>query len=306
MRLNRFFTKRDVDAPLLRRIYARVDRAEKIEGDKVGFALFDGVDADWMDDEGFQIFDRDEFFRYVPLAVVEFKRTIEMLGSYGKLPTLFANTEYEDGAAGWFEVLLSAESDSNGDALVYRSLHDDPLEQSDKQNLKDISPVGHGLGRQLDKAFSLDWAVTASVEDIQNLLGRIGPVDFAGVYDVGQGSCSGLCDSDSSVLGYLDFGGGIFGNRGTFPKDLEHFCFTHRPPVILSHWDFDHWSSVHRDNQRAFHADWLVPLQLDRDGAPDMGPSHITFAWQVHCNGRLLWWPNRLDQISAGQITIKK
>jgi hypothetical protein len=45
---------------------------------------------------------------------------------------------------------------------------------------------------------------------------------------------------------YFDLGGAVNGNLGTFPPELRRFCFSTHPPVVLSHWDWDHWSSASR------------------------------------------------------------
>ena len=121
-------------------------------------------------------------------------------------------------------------------------------------------------------------------------LGGASPT-MVGIYDVGQGSCAGLLVSGSPRL-YVDFGGGVLGNARTFPPALTSFCFAADPVIVLSHWDWDHWSSAYRD-PRALAKTWIVPRQSP------VGHVHRAFMLDVPENGgRLVVWPRggRLDR----------
>ncbi len=152
-----------------------------------------------------------------------------------------------------------------------------------------ISDVGFLDGRKetsrsLSNLFSLNDIPDASEEGIRMYLDRpiVGDT-FLAVYNVGQGSCCAVCSLPARPHLYYDLGGGVTRNASTYPSDLQ-FCFTDNPPVILSHWDMDHWISGQKDTQ-ALNLKWLVPRQR-------MGVSHLKFANELNRRGNLLVWPD--------------
>lgn len=86
---------------------------------------------------------------------------------------------------------------------------------------------------------------------------------------------------------YFDLGGSAIGNWRSFPESLRQFCMTAQPPVVLSHWDWDHWSSALRD-LRALEHPWILPIQ---DGAGDLGAVHARFLAMLKASGTdICWW----------------
>lgn len=85
---------------------------------------------------------------------------------------------------------------------------------------------------------------------------------FIGVYNVGQGLCSAICNYDSQPLLYFDFGGGERRDTVTYPKDIK-YCFKQKPKIILSHLHRDHWIGANRCKD-ALKMEWLVPPQEKR------------------------------------------
>jgi hypothetical protein len=85
------------------------------------------------------------------------------------------------------------------------------------------------------------------------------------------------------------------GNRKTFPSALGQFCFELQPPIILTHWDFDHWSSANLSGGKAsWHSTWIAPRQHP------VGPTHHTLMRQIRKFGTLLLVPKaRKVSISA-------
>lgn len=58
-----------------------------------------------------------------------------------------------------------------------------------------------------------------------------------------------------------------------------------RPPLVLSHWDSDHWAGAQHD-RHALTRTWVAPRQ-------PLGPTHTAFANNILKNGgRLLIWPS--------------
>lgn len=152
------------------------------------------------------------------------------------------------------------------------------------------------VGSTLPSA-SAHWPPPATA--IKEEIGRTDhPVEWVAVYDVGQGNANGICDGAETPLIYFDLGGGVTQNAATFPTALTDFCYARKPPVVLSHWDWDHWSAGARFNA-ASKLKWIVPNQW-------LGGVHATFAAGLYAAGNLLVWPAGLDSISVGQVTILK
>lgn len=88
-------------------------------------------------------------------------------------------------------------------------------------------------------------------------------------------------------------------NKKTFPDGFSGFCFTCNPMIILSHWDWDHWSSAQRWPE-ALDALWLTP-------PVPLKPIQLAFAAELYERGSLhIWdaaWPGT---ISAGAVAIER
>ena len=106
-----------------------------------------------------------------------------------------------------------------------------------------------------------------------------------GSNDVGQGAATALLSDGVPTL-YFDLGGSAIGNWRSFPESLRQFCMTVNPPVVLSHWDWDHWSSALRD-LRALELPWILPIQ---DGAGDLGAVHARFLAMLKASGADIYW----------------
>ncbi len=142
----------------------------------------------------------------------------------------------------------------------------------------------------------LDPIPDATEHEIRGVLNKIPASDDVIVYDVGQGNCNGLRSSCIVSL-YFDFGGGTQANLTTYPTNLA-FCFTQQPPVILSHWDWDHWASGAR-HQNATYSKWIVPRQR-------LGATHAQFASRLLSKGNLLIWPDALPHLSFAFGKVQK
>jgi hypothetical protein len=127
--------------------------------------------------------------------------------------------------------------------------------------------------------------------------GRKVQAEFIASYNVGQGNCNAICDSQSVPLFYFDFGGGCYANRHTYVTPLK-FCFRHRPAILLSHWDTDHYQSA-KINPAYKNNQWIVPRQV-------IGPVHLKFFLSLPA-GKVIW-PAFLDELEFpwGSIVICK
>lgn len=149
-----------------------------------------------------------------------------------------------------------------------------------------------GPGRLLIQTFSLGEPDSDSVTITNRLV--VKQSSYVAAFHVGQGSCAGLC-SKRGVQIYFDLGGGTLRNTRTFPSGTT-LCTALTPPVILSHWDKDHWSSGQR-LPNPTQLTWVVPRQR-------FGPTHHKFATVLAAAGRILVWPRGLPSLSLGFGTL--
>ena len=196
---------------------------------------------------------------------------------------------------------------------VFRGLFDpEPAVRRISGAPKPVSPI---LSTQLSTVFDMDCWPNASASELKEVLDFFPPIEQLIAFDVGQGSatclalgclclrccdaldlvCQGTdsCDAPSSVrerhcycsevacpcgrpICYFDLGCGVYRNDRTRPENLR-FCNCNDPPVILSHWDADHWAGAYRDS-RFLESRWVAPRQ-------HIGPSHAKFASKILQSG---------------------
>jgi len=261
------------DVELPSRVFAFVDRVEP------EFALLDSLDADWL-----------ERNRRTPwLGASEVSDDVERRLSALEVPTGALGKLQE---CDWLEVHLD---DGAGDVRVdqYFNLFAAPLER----RARSMKPTSPELTALLTRVSGLDAIGDASDEDVISGLGRLEHerVSAAAVYDVGQGGCNAVISDVGFPLLYFDLGGGVQANRGTYALRDRAFCFTEDPPVVLSHWDWDHWSSAQRDDQRAHDVTWIAPRQ-------PLGPANARFAGKLK---HLLLWPGH-EPLPVGPVLLER
>lgn len=127
---------------------------------------------------------------------------------------------------------------------------------------------------------SMSGLPDASVRALRAIVDVPGKVTSAAVFDVGQGNWNALVSDGRTVLSF-DVGGGIGAHESTFPPSFKSFCFGGHRGVVLSHWDWDHWSSAIRfpDSQLLT---WIVPRQ------GPLGASHAVFLALLRRRGHVL------------------
>jgi hypothetical protein len=278
------------------RVYARLDHVARVAedaaspfaGDEV--ALLDSVDANWFDgaqpERKSSLADRDtveEADLNVSILEVRTRDLQGALGTLGSLPDTM-----------WIEVNLQSEHAVGASVLHYMNLFAAPIDRT----LRHARWVGPALDRELADKTSMNDLLDSERDELDVILGSVRAPEALAVYDVGQGNCSAALDGQAPTL-YFDFGGGALGNRRTFPAALTEFCFTNSPPVVLSHWDWDHWSSANRDS-RAYAQTWIVP----RQGINGLGPVHRTFLARLLQNGVVRVWPTGLPSLRVGEYEL--
>jgi hypothetical protein len=264
------------------RLYARIDQSEG------SWLAFDTIAADHFDSlpEGIDgIGGADGWATHSAEAPI-----FVLWVNFGN-PLFGSLVETLDDEDIWFEILLEA---GGAGAILYFNLFRDGVQVG----VNSILGLDAQRAGRLSRAFSLK-GLERTPSDLQMVLGRSAtPVEWIGVYDVGQGNANAACDAAETPLLYFDLGGGVTQHHSTFPSALTDFCYKFNPPVVLSHWDWDHWSSGARF-PGAQGLDWVVPLQ-------NLGGVHATFAAGLHNAGHLYVWPGAHVQLSVGQVTVRK
>lgn len=277
-RMNGFLTPHaELDKEFPRRIYARLDQSEVLSPSN-NLLLFDGIDADDFDRlSGGTV----QNWIANPGLCAQAGIFAVAIESIDLGPSAPPASDSEDDTLGWYH--LELERDIGGPVLVYPNLFADGL----PSYLRSFEQVPKGQADRLDAAFDLT-RFEVHVSDILEALRSVPAPEHVAVYDVGQGAASALIAGMAPRL-YFDLGGGVQRHHNTFPKALKRFCYTHRPPVVLSHWDWDHWSSGARFE--ATNLTWIAPNQK-------LGAAHAVFAANVASYGRLLIWPPDAGKMS--------
>lgn len=268
-----------------RSVYARIDSLEEGEGDDV-LALLDCISSDWVDEYG-------EKFGSLATNLERDERDPDSALSI--IATDFAPLKkrgFSEGEGNWYRLELDIPESSSWQADQYYSLFSEPTERG----VISAERVNPSMQSLLDNLAGWGDAVPSAEDDIVKALTRSDDIDSVAVYDVGQGAATALLRDGLPVL-YFDLGGSAIGNWRSFPPALKNFCFTQDPPVVLSHWDWDHWSSAVRDASNAIdNRVWVLPLQ---DAAGALGAVHARFLAMLNGRARhLLWWGSSLSQIN--------
>lgn len=305
-RRNHFFDPPgDGEEPRGGRVYAAIEVPEPDEGVNRATGsgdsasepvLLECIDTQWFGSmqSGEKPLLWTDIFRVAPLSVLE-------LTGY-PLPPFPEGAQPGDVA--WFEFGYEPAPTSTSDARIYTSLYSD----------------GSAVKIKFHEPRSLDWApngpmgatgwltgVLASsglqAESAKAFSTMLSAVDCSGgvaVYDVGQGACQAALDRNLHIPSlYIDFGGGVLVNRKTFPDAYTGFCFSRRPSVLLSHWDWDHWSSAYRFEE-ALSVPWLAPPVPHK-------PIQQAFAADLYVRGMLHVWDETWPAvIRKGAIRVER
>lgn len=219
--------------------------------------------------------------------------------AYDRLPGL-GGRRIQDNR--WYTVTLG--DDAIARSYIYGDVTaDEPLTSIGLSGVGFL-PLRSSDARFLEAVVSLRGNPDTSADQIQAILngsqlrGRPTTNTFVACYNVGQGNCSAICQQDAYPLLYVDFGCGVLRNAKTFPKGMRP-CLTSHQPIVLSHWDLDHWALALRF-PNAEECKWIVPRQ-----AP-LGATHVKFAQRLHQKGSLLIWPSSQQQMGTAHGMIYK
>jgi len=270
------------------RYYGRVDSVEVIDNQRSELLIqVDAVAADDFDSKRLGAGPLTDAMEGLELAVLEFSSLSipqPLTSSLGQI--------LEPGR--WLEVREARPHVTSVDVDYYPGLFADGVTRA-----SEITLVDEKLALKLSEAFSMDDIADATGTEIGALLDPVPPADFVTVFDVGQGNLNALWQSNKGATLYFDFGGGVTANTRTYPKKPLTPCLTGLPPVVLSHWDWDHWSSVGRYTQ-ALNLHWIVPRCVHP------GAHHRAFAWALHRLGHLHFWPRNMPDYQGAYFRIEK
>ncbi len=202
--------------------------------------------------------------------------------------SFFQGFDPDDGRQ-WRLFQVSRTPDKGVEVLLYEDL---ALGAASHVWLTMTEQVPSGIQALLEQFSSLEDLSDATSDELQNIVQAInsGPGGSVAIYDVGQGNCNSLSDSSGSPVLYFDFGHPLSINAHTAPVPPPVFALSAAVPIILSHWDYDHWGAAKRPKPQrwlaaAIQATWIAPRQY-------LGPMHLSLAAAIVRNGQLLVWGN--------------
>lgn len=299
-RINNFFSNvRTTDEPHGGRVYAAYE-VPALTDDAMVFGdipaepvFLECIDTQWFHqvqtspENGWL-----EVYANAPLSVLELTRY--------PLPDL--PSEASPGDIVWFEFGYSPASNAESDAITYTNLYSTgsavkiAFHEPRPLNWIKSGPMGTNGWIVASPAYSKD---ANNYRAITNLLSRTKGDGGIAIYDVGQGSCQAILDEEGLPSLYVDFDGGVLGNLNTFPKEYKNFCFSNNPGIILSHWDWDHWSSAYRFHG-ALNAEWIAPPVPQK-------PIQQAFAAHLFSLGKLHIWDEAPPyDIQLGCVRIER
>jgi hypothetical protein len=288
------------------RYYARLSQSEFVQApgarENIPNLLFEAFDAQWFDEHPAPESPSElaDYYNTALLVVLQ----AHVLPSHERK---FSAMEYavkmgseDEEPDDWFVIdAFPSQGRKIGEDELPLTIYTNLYQPGIEATAKDVQPTEPNVAARLRKSVSTAHIPDATESEIDTALGRVAgaTIDCAIAYDVGQGNSIGLCNSGGSVEAYFDLGGGVLANAGTFSPALTSFCFTSPPPIVLSHWDFDHWSSVNRDT-RALTMKWIAPRQR-------VGPSHLALMTSIMSSGRLLLVPPGSPAKWRGQLFLE-
>lgn len=192
---------------------------------------------------------------------------VRILSTIKRLEARFPESKWEEGS--WIEFQLQ---DSPGDPPAwYLSAKDDYSGPVVRTNITNAVWLGGSpFSANILEQKLVEFCRSADAKHVQQPLemrprrnALCGP--FVRVVDVGQASFSAIHtfkQISSPILGYFDVGGPIFFHHKTFPSVFrEQKMVPTSGFVVLSHWDFDHYSLAVSKLPKLQTLVWFAPDQ---------------------------------------------
>lgn len=186
--------------------------------------------------------------------------------------------------------------------------------ESDVYVLPRSVPVARTKVAKLDRLAMLEGVNVAPVDgSLQSIVG-VWPTAASAlrvaVYDVGQANCNAVIRANGRPLIYFDMGWPWSSTAA--PVQVPNLLRGNRAPVVLSHWDFDHWAFALQSRGRGGKGVVVKPEALERNWiarkpelkAHRLGPTHIAFAIALLKVGKLLLWPDATKTLDATGLRL--
>jgi len=188
------------------------------------------------------------------LSVVRVMSTQLRLAQIGAVPLVEGE---------WYRVALGGDGNQ---PIAWSAAAEREYKQGERTNVRDITRLSTAPG---------SFEVQAKLEELCDVRPRRRPRNspmpsFLGsrkpkrvrVLDVGHASCSAIHDEDGLVMGYFDVGGPVFFHHRTFPSQFAEAMNAQAAKfVVLSHWDFDHYSLALTKLPELLKLRWYAPIQ---------------------------------------------
>ncbi|MER8969197.1 hypothetical protein NKI25_26515 [Mesorhizobium sp. M0808] len=277
-----FFRPRDAVFDIPSRAYALL-----IDGAGSEFVLFDAVNADYFDRTyavSGPLPQPGSWRNHVdgaPIYAIEINASDAGGEWLAKYP--------HDALPEWSQIELVP--DDKGEAAVYNSIAGPP-----RRARISVRPASNKLARML--ALATDLAPDVRPEDEIELALPASPIEHIFALDVGQGSANALVAAAGKVVAYVDLGAGVLADVGTWPPSMRGICLLHDPPVILTHWHYDHFHAANI-YPAAQGMTWIAALQT-------LGPGpQSAMASAIGTTGKLMVWSGG-GILSAGKVDLER
>jgi beta-lactamase superfamily II metal-dependent hydrolase len=253
---------------------------------------FDCIDADYVDSIGPQLLERFRGDETKPFALLRVVTTSARFDA-------FADTVPEPG--NWFHLKIEpvgtglptwhAQLTADGYSTLARGVtkYARRLDAPD-DTPSSPRPLPQSLGAAVASQIALPSSLVAACaafprrtprKAIFAILKTVSQATSVVVRDVGQANFISLCDRDGRSILHYDVGFPIAFNGHTSPISLD-VDINERPPIILSHWDWDHLHAAFR-LPHLLDCRWIVPDQR-------LGPGAARLARILAAKGNLLVW----------------
>ena len=273
--MNRFFDRNEYRRDFPARAFTRLDDLEPIVAgpdDDLEF-IFDAVDADWPGFGTNGLFD---------LAASDLETTMRARwesasrgtgfqgpDGYDEVPVYRIEFSLQRGhpwfaavpqnEESWVTFVLSKQT-SDVPVNVYGGLFAPPI-QAFLHAAPTLAPAA-----PLSTIFDMGTWPDATSAALLSALTPQCNLEALVCFDIGQGSASALVCQCGYPIYYYDTGCGSGRNAKTAPSLID-FCTCKTPPVIMSHWDTDHWAGAsngfvravwHTGGRAASRGGWLA------------------------------------------------
>jgi hypothetical protein len=165
----------------------------------------------------------------------------------------------------WFEVTPARDGEFGVPSTWWTSAASDFALQRSSKFRSDVrvSRVDDETKRRLKETFllaNLGQGVSEPEKITEGLSGTSEPIEVVSVYNVGQGSAAALCSGSGVPQVFFDYGWPLPANSASAsgPLCVPGSHGVEQVPIVLSHWDMDHWYGVSA-NSAALDVPWYVP-----------------------------------------------